>query len=394
VNWNAPKKWTTALIPFLKPNLDLSDLGSRLGEIQNERYSNFGPVETRFCDAMRDTFFLPSHHVVAASNATIGLSCALSILDEVFHSTPAPRVLCPSFTFSATGMAARFIGKEVVLYDITPDLQPDIDQIIDFLDASRAPITVILYEVFGNQIDPQIVNKLIARGQPIVIDCAASLTLPSNHKRVLPKTVQVFSLHATKPFPTIEGGLIVANDHEMALTQIRSHINFGFRGKRSSEVVATNGKMGEINSLVGLQTLDAFPRLLAAYHRLAKMYRAELGEFLHTVPVFGSEPAYQFFPAIFSKSVNINKVLHLLEEQQVFAYGRYFNPPLHAQPVFMGSLRAGPLKGSEWLSSHAISLPLYSKLSDENVERVIDAVTKVARNSQSDVMELGSEVHP
>ncbi|UWQ06598.1 DegT/DnrJ/EryC1/StrS aminotransferase family protein [Aliiroseovarius crassostreae] len=367
------------MIPFLKPNLDLSTFGERLSELTVGWYSNFGPVETRYCDAMREQFFHPDHHIVGVNNATVGLSVALRMVDEAFHDTPAEIVLCPSFTFAATGLAALSIGKKVVFYDLDRQFQPDLDQILGFMDAQAgAPVSLILYETFGNQIDPAILDRLHDKGIPYVLDCAASLTLPSNHKTRRPKCIQVFSTHATKPFPTIEGGLIVCNGDELDLLQIRSYLNFGFRGSRSAQVNATNGKLGEMHSLVGLGTVERFPALMRSYHERANRYRERLQDILAPMPQHGHEPAYQFFPCLLKDGLPAKDIIETLTNQEEFGTGRYFVPCLHEQPAFSEATCAGPLNGTQWLADHIIALPLYSSLSMQDVDRICDRVLEAA----------------
>ncbi len=107
-------------------------------------------------------------------------------------------------------------------------------------------------------------------GIPVVIDGAASFTVPSqNFVGALPVAV---SFHATKGFGTGEGGAVVSTDTNL-ITQVMRSLNFGFLGSRDSSVASVNGKMSEYHAAVGLAEFDGWEQKRRAFQDVASCYR-------------------------------------------------------------------------------------------------------------------------
>lgn len=232
-------------------------------------YSNFGPLVQDLESRLAALWRLPPQGVVTLANATLGLSACLMAAG----ARRGGLCLMPSWTFAASGHAARAAGLEPFLADVDAHsgaLTPDIAQAA--LDAAPAPVSaVMVVQPFGRALDPAPWQDFHRRtGLPVVIDAAAAFdTAPAGP---LPTVV---SLHATKVLGAGEGGFVLCGDSELALN-IRRAVNFGFYATRESLIPALNAKMSEYQAAVALAALDTWDGTRGEFLRVLRTLRDAL----------------------------------------------------------------------------------------------------------------------
>jgi dTDP-4-amino-4,6-dideoxygalactose transaminase len=86
---------------------------------------------------------------------------------------------------------------------------------------------------------------------------------------------EVFSFHATKFINTLEGGVVVTNNDQLAY-RMRMMTNFGFVDFDRVEYLGINGKMNEISAAMGLTNLDAMEAIIETNRTNYELYRSEL----------------------------------------------------------------------------------------------------------------------
>ena len=212
--------------------------------LDTRHYTNHGP----FCRDLESLAqkVVPARHVLAVSNATLGLELAIEAMDW-----PPGDVLLPSFTFASTAHAVVRAGHRPVFVEISDDFCIDVE------DARRkmTPATrgIIACDLFGNLADRAALNSL---GLPVIFDSAHALGCGGMAGS---GACQVFSLHATKLINSFEGGLIATEDTRLA-DRISLLRNNGFiaGGPREGrvDIVGTNAKLSEIHAAMGLTCLE------------------------------------------------------------------------------------------------------------------------------------------
>lgn len=252
-----------------KSNCDIDDFCLQVKEIiTSGQWTNNGKYVQRLEKEIAAYFGV--EHAVLVCNATIGLQVALKALDVVGE------VIVPSFTFVATAHAAAWLGLDVRFCDINPEtLMLDAGHLQRLITPKTAAIVPV--HVYGRVADIEAIETAIgSRKISIVTDAAHAFGCRyADGSFVGTKgTCEVFSLHATKCFSTMEGGLITTNDPALA-TKLRKIINFGFSGYDQVSMIGTNAKMCEVAAAFGLQQLKSFLSLLdhnrtnfALYQRL------------------------------------------------------------------------------------------------------------------------------
>lgn len=371
-----------ARIPFLKPLLvELSAYEPLIREIERTHiYSNFGPLNTRFETELLARFFTGQGALTTVNNATNGLMAALKL-----HALPGKRhVIMPSWTFSATPLAAMWAGFTPYFVDIEPDAwmmdHAAVTAAIKALDGDVA--AVVPYATFGNTIDLDFYAGLERDGLPVVVDAASSLGCFDGNANVgagFPGLV-VYSLHATKSFPVGEGGVIHSANTDL-IAKLRSMLNFGFDQDRVSTLPGMNGKLPELFAGIGIATLQAFDTSAARRNAVARRYEEAFAEPAMRqqgwqLQVTRGSVVRQFFPVLTppdKPAADISRYLdaHGIQTRQ------YFNPACHQQPAFAGFPRDA-LTHTEALGKRSLSLPLWTDLPLAEVDRIITLLRQAA----------------
>ena len=363
-------------VPLIRPNpARLSALASELSGIEAAGiYSNYGPVNTRFERAMVDALFGGVGACVTVCNATIGLMLALK---HVVSGQEDNRrfALMPSFTFAASAHAALWAGLTPLLCDIDERTWlPSADAEDALVERFGPEIAVIMpYATFGNDLDLDRYDALSRRhGIPVVVDAAASLgTLAYDGAGFGTGFAHpiVFSLHATKAFATLEGGLVYSSDPD-AVRALRAMGNFGFAEPRTASMPGLNAKLSEVVALMGLEKLKEFERVVTHREAIADAYRAALPEltFQH---LLGRRHAFTFMPMLLPEACadRRGQIVKLLAEAGIGA-GAYFSPHLAEQPYFRKTCVAGDLAVTDRIARRMISLPISDVMTAEEARYV------------------------
>ncbi|PLR90844.1 DegT/DnrJ/EryC1/StrS family aminotransferase [Bacillus sp. T33-2] len=366
------------MIPFLKPNVVTIDAYEKyISQIDESRiYSNFGPLNTQFEQRIKKEFFGESGSLTTINNATMGL--ILSINE--FKNKAGKYAIMPSFTFSATPLAAIWSGLIPYFVDIDENSWTmDREKLQEALQQLGEQVAVVIpYATFGTCIDITFYNELQEQGIPVVIDAAPSFGSMHNNNQFGHgfNGAMVFSFHATKPFGIGEGGLVYSKNKD-AIQNIRAASNFGYMGSRESINLGINAKLSEYHAAIGLATLDVFPEKLNERQGIYQLYLNQIEHFeleskgwrvQHTE---GSFPP-QFFPILCPKGENNRDIIERLKRHGISA-AAYFSPACHQQKQFKEYPNSS-LNVTNEISERIISLPLWENMDVDVVKRVIIAL--------------------
>lgn len=369
------EEFATRQIPFLRPTPPrLSEHIEELRQLEESgQYSNFGPVNTRFEQALREKIFHNTGAVTSVANATLGLMLAIKAVtgDELRNRY----ALMPSFTFAATAQAALWAGLQPVFCDIDPyTWLPDKACEAKLIEQFGDQIAVVIpYATFGANLDLEYYETL---GLPVVVDAAASLgTLGADGRGFGTgcKHPIVYSLHATKTFSTSEGGVVYCEDDRI-IKVIREMSNFGFGEPRIATMLGLNAKMSEIGALSAILKLNDLT--IAVQRRLALFERYKSAGLPLTFQASTTTlQAHQFVPVLLPTTPSINpEVAKAYLSDLGIGTAAYFRPHLAQHPYFLTRSIAGSLQVTEDVSSRVISLPLSEAMTFEEVDYVCGAL--------------------
>lgn len=367
-------------IPFLRPNLVRQDTFTNyLSQIEKSRwYSNYGPLNTLFENRVLTEYYEGNGAVLTVNNATSGLMLAI-------NQSKRPKgqfALMPSFTFSATPLAAMWCGLEPYFVDVNKDDWCMNEELVeDLLKQLGDKVAVVVpYATFGTDVNLAFYKQLHESGVPVVFDAAPSFGTTGRSGSFgnnFPGFI-VFSFHATKSFGIGEGGLVYSSDKDL-ISQIRQAGNFGFSTNRETISQGLNSKLSEYTAAIALATLDAFPEKSRQRQQIYQWY---VEGFLQT-PVLKKEwqlqktegeIAYQFMPVLCPQDQSNLDIVKSLADNHIEAR-TYFSPTCHQQKFF-SSFKRTLMTNTNNISGRILSLPLWEGMEKSDIDQITQILAK------------------
>ena len=341
---------------------------------------SMGPRVAEFEQAFAE--FCGAEHAVAVANGTAALHLGLLALG----CGPGDEVVLPSLNFVAAANAIVHTGAQPVFCDIRgpDDLNLDPGDLADVLTPRTKAVLVLHYG--GYPCDMEAVSALAERAGVAVLEDAAHAPGASLNGRACGTlgAVGCFSFFANKNLPLGEGGMIVTADDGLAerLRLLRSHGMTSLtwdrhRGHASSYDVVLPGfnyRLDEVRAAVGLVQLRRLPDENAARARVAARYREALdgadGLRMPFAEARGA-PAHHLAVVLLPEGTDRQAVRTALEERGIQTSVHY--PPIHTFSAYReGSRRRLPRTDS--VAGRILTLPLYGRMTDEQVEAVVDGL--------------------
>jgi perosamine synthetase len=344
-------------------------------------------LESLFAEQVR------ARHAVAVSSCTAALHLAL----EAVGIEPGDEVIVPTTTFAATAEVVRYLDGRPVLVDVQAG-----DQNIDPAAVERAigPRTKAIIPVhFGGQACDMGAILDLARGRGLhVIEDAAHAFPASWQGRPVGSIgdITCFSFYATKTITTGEGGMATSENEEwvdrmriMSLHGISKDAwkRYTAEGSWYYEIVAPGFKynLTDLAAALGLAQLRRAGEMLERRRQIARMYSEAFGDDpaleLLDVRSFDEHAWHLFVIRLVRGALSIDRN-RLIEELKALGIGTSVHfIPLHLHPYYRESYGYRPTDLPVALECYerSLSLPIYSKMRDQDVDRVVGAVQDMLR---------------
>jgi dTDP-4-amino-4,6-dideoxygalactose transaminase len=299
-------------------------------------------------------------HAVACSSGTSALHLALlglglGVGDEVV----VPSYVCSS-PYHAT-LHASAVPK-VVDVDLS-DFNVCAETVKQQLSSKTKAL--IVPHIFGM---PAELDKLLELGIPIIEDCAQSLGAEYKGRKVgCWGELAIFSFYATKMITTGEGGMVLTNNSEFY-----SRMNDA-RDCDNKPPIPTryNYKMTDFQASLGLSQLKKLQWFVERRRQIASLYTDKFSQYDITVPREFSDRKSVFFRYV----VLVEKLGHVQKnaKERGVMCERPIWKPLHK------SLPGIACPNSDYAYDHALSLPLYPSLSEEEVQYLVENLEIIFR---------------
>ncbi|MDF2743707.1 MAG: DegT/DnrJ/EryC1/StrS aminotransferase, partial [Actinomycetia bacterium] len=364
------------VLPLARPAVaDPGSVASAAAEILASGVLTNGPYVRRLEE--KAAAYLGVRHCVAVSSCTAGLMLALRV------SGLSGDVVLPSFTFSATAHAVAWNGLRPVFTDIRPDTL-----LLDPAAAARATgmrtSAILATHTYGTPCDVESLSKVARRnGVRLFFDAAHAFGSRRGQAMIGGfGDAEVFSLSPTKVLIAGEGGIIATNDATLA-ERCRYGRDYGNPGDYDTRFVGLNARMSELHAATALASFSDLEERIARRNQLAERYRKALDE------VAGID-----FPAVDEGDRSTYKDFTVLVDEERFGMDatalaaalhaegvqtrRYYSPPVHRQRAYrtVGSSN-GALPVTDDAAARVLTLPLWTGMDDELVDRVGVAVARL-----------------
>ncbi|WP_374258181.1 DegT/DnrJ/EryC1/StrS family aminotransferase [Aquabacterium sp.] len=378
-------------LPFALPEIGEEEIAEVVDTLRSG-WVTTGPKARQFEQAFVDYLGDASLQAIAVNSATAGLHLAL----EALGIGPGDEVITTTHTFTATAEVVRYLGADVKLVDIDPATL-NIDPAA--IEAAITPRTKALMPVHyaGLSVDMDAIMAIARKhGLKVVEDAAHALPTTWRGARIgtLHSDAVVFSFYANKTMTTGEGGMLVTRDAQLAARAkvMRLHgINRDafdrFTAKVPSwyyEIVAPGFKynLTDIAAAMGLHQLKRLPGFQVRREQIAARYDEALADLPLIVPPrpvhAGDLHSWHLYVVRLTDDAPIQRD-QLIES--LFADGigvsvHYI--PLHLHPYWKEryDLKPEAFPHSQKAYERMVTLPLYTRMTDEDVERVITSVRK------------------
>lgn len=322
--------------------------------------------------------FLECPHVILHTNGHLALENVIAAM----NFPAGGEVITTPFTFASTTHAIVRNGLVPVFCDIDPDnYTVDVNKIEDLI--TEKTVAILPVHVYGNICDVDEIDRIAKKyGLKVIYDAAHAFAV--KYKGVSAANfgdASIFSFHATKVFNTIEGGAVCFNDDSLVVT-LNDLKNFGIHGKESVTYVGGNAKMSEFQAAMGICNLRHIRTEIAKRRIAAERYDERLSgvEGIRiSKPQKDIESNYSYYPVVFDGFVKSrDEVLAELGQAGIVAR-KYFYPITNDFDCYKGYPTAGAEKTpvAKYTGDRVLTLPLYSDLSPDDVDRICDIILRI-----------------
>lgn len=377
-------------LPFAVPDIGDEEIAAVV-ECLRSGWVTTGP-KTRQFEQEFSAYLGGAVEAVAVNSATAGLHLAL----EAVGVGPGDEVIVPTLTFTATAEVVRYLGAQPVFVDCDPDtLNLDLAAVEAAIGPRTRAIMPVHYAGLACDMDG-ILALARSHGLRVVEDAAHAFPTLYKGRMVgtLDSDITVFSFYANKTMTTGEGGMVVTRDAQLA-ARIRvmrlhgiSQDAFARYTSRSPawfyEVVAAGFKynLTDLASAIGIAQLHKIDRFLQRRQQLASRYYSELAGLPLRLPAgasAGSTHSWHLYVVRLTVDARMGRdeLIRRLADRGIGTSVHFI--PLHRQPVWRDSCRLSPAQFpvAERAYQSMLTLPLYTKMSDADQQRIIDNLREI-----------------
>jgi len=360
------------MIPVTKPFMPPQHLYHNYleGIWKRQWLTNMGPLASDL--ELRLKEFLNLDHLLFVTNGTVALQMAIKALDLKGEIITTP------FSFVATTSVIVWENCTPIFVDIDPDsLNIDAEKIEAAI--TEKTVAILATHVYGNPCDVDKIEAIAKKHHlKVIYDAAHAFGVTVNGKSIFEYgDISTCSLHATKLYHSIEGGLLITKDPAL-LKKLAYIRNFGFDGPENFAELGINGKNSEFHAAMGLVNLKYIDSIHQKRKELSERYDDKLKNFKAVRPLWHSQSKnnYAYYPIVFESTELMLHCIEFLKSHEIFTR-RYFYPSLgNSLPYVEKKI----LPITDDISSRVLCLPLYFDLTLEEVDMICRYLLRIQNN--------------
>lgn len=322
---------------------------------------------------------------IAVSSGTDADAIACAVLYD-FGAKRGDEIIIPALTFVATGNAVLQAGFKPVFVDVnrnTLNIDPD------KIEAAITPRTraIMPVHLMGK---PAAMDQIMAIAKKhklyVIEDAAEAHGAEYNGKKIgAIGDMACFSLYAAHIVTTIEGGMIITNNEQMAkaAASLRNH---GIDGKFRFERIGFSAKMNEIEAAVGLGNIEIFHDILEKRRRnilyLIKHFKQFEKYFIYVQEDAHEKLGPHAFSMIVRPGMKFTKdeFVTYLEKEGVDSRNLFYSIPTQTPSyAFMGH-KLGDFPETEFCSDNGTHIGCHQDIEISQMDHVIDVVGKFLKS--------------
>jgi dTDP-4-amino-4,6-dideoxygalactose transaminase len=373
-------------LPFSRPTISQAAIDEVVACLKSG-WITTGPRVKQFEDDLKT--YLNAPHVLALTSATAGLHLSLVAL----QLKPGDEVITTPMTFAATLNTIVLAGGKPVLVDVEPGTyNMDVTRIEKVVTKRTRAIMPVHFAGLPVDMDP-LYDLAKKHGLRVIEDAAHAIGTEYKKKRIGSfGDIQVFSFHPNKNMTTGEGGCVVTRDEKLAsdVALLRFHgmdreawNRFGKKGSQHYEIIAPGYKynMMDIQAALGLHQLKQLDGFIKRRTELALRYHKLLADrpqwTLTAAPAYPHLHAWHLYtPLINPEAAGMDRDAFMqgMKERNI-GTGLHYRA-VHLYPYYREQFgfKPGDFPVAETISDRIVSLPLFPLMTDQDQDRVINAM--------------------
>lgn len=379
----------SAFLPFALPDTDTTEIEA-VAETIRTGWITTGPKTKQFEAAFAVKVGAP--HAIAVNSCTAAIHLAL----EAIGLQAGDEVLTTPYTFAATAEVIRYFNARPVFVDVVPDTLNLDPTCVEAAITSRTRVIMPVH-IAGLPADMDAILAVARRHNLRVIEDAAHAFPSEYHGRMIGNIgdITCFSFYATKTITTGEGGMLTTANaawaehcRVMSLHGISKDAwkRYTAEGSWYYEIIAPGYKynMTDVAAAMGLAQLAKAETMWQKRKAIAARFNQAFGPVPKLqIPPDRTDCRHAWY--LYVLRLNLDRLTigrdRFIEElkQRNIGVSVHFIP-LHIHPYYRETYgykpEDFPVAYREYLRE--ISLPIYSKMSDQDVQDVINAVTEIA----------------
>ncbi|MGH2383496.1 MAG: UDP-4-amino-4,6-dideoxy-N-acetyl-beta-L-altrosamine transaminase [Candidatus Limnocylindria bacterium] len=373
------------LIPYGRQWVDEADVAAVVDALCSD-YLTTGPAVGAFEEALQS--------ITGAGRAVV-MNSGTSALHAMYFGAglqPGDEIVTSPLTFAATANAALYLGARVRFADVDPatgNLDPE---------AAEAQINertrfIVAVDYAGHPADYDELQRVAhARNIGLLADAAHSLGAKYHGRRVGTLCdASELSFHPVKPITTAEGGAVLTDDQELAdrAARFRTHgitrdpdIMERSEGPWFYEMqeLGFNYRMTDLQAALGRSQLRHLDQFIGRRRAIAARYLeafADLSSLELPSVLEGVEPGWHLFVIRVRHARRRRGMFERLHELGIGVQVHYV--PVYRHPYYRRlGFSPGLCPVAEDFYARAVSLPIFPRMSDAEVDVVIDGVRSLA----------------
>jgi len=330
--------------------------------VQGARVREFEARFAQLCGA---------EHAIATSSGTTALHIAL-----LAHEIGAgDEVITSPFSFIASANCALYVGARPVFADIEPDYFTIDPARIEERITPRTK-AILPVHLYGQACDMDPILEIARKHNLAIIEdaCQAHGAMYKN-RPVGSFGTACYSLYATKNITTIEGGMIVTNDTQVA-ERARLLRNHGSPRTYEHVILGYNMRTTDLAAAIGLVQLDKLKQWNDIRRENAAYLSANLGKLPGVVVPKIREGCEHIFHQYTIRISDRDAAAQKMRDKGV-GVGIHYPTPIHKQPLYKQLGYDDSLPVAEAARREVLSLPVHPSLSKDDLKSIVDAVASL-----------------
>lgn len=376
-------------IPYGRQDISEEDINAVVGVLKSD-FLTQGPCVPQFEQAIAD--YVKVKHAVAVNSATSALhiACLALGLQKGDWLWTSPN------TFVASANCALYCDANVSFVDIdaqTYNMSVSAleAKLISAKAAGTLPKVVVPVAFAGQSCEMEAIHKLAKEyGFAIIEDASHAIGGNYDGAKIGNSRfadITILSFHPVKIITTAEGGMALTNSDELAekMQLFRSHGITRDSDKMTKESeggwyyqqvdLGLNYRMTELQGALGVSQLKRIDGFVSRRHELAKRYETAFDGIPVSVPhqAESGYSALHLYPIVVNDSAQRKPLFEHLRDKNIGVNVHYI--PVHTQPHYQQlGHKVGDYPVAEDYYSRAISIPMYSTLTNEEQDYVIKCI--------------------